>query len=488
MISVEDLRTCVRNGIDFVKSQKDIADVEIFASWNEHITVRLNYTSDILCNGVQEPKSTQVNGIGLFAVFKTGKEIKVGFGSVSNTMSPKGVAEAFQKAKRNKIHDPDFKSLPESAGKPVLENYHDPAVMDISDETIVDLGWRGLKGALTEFNQKYFDKSIIIGGDITIRKERMAIASTKGIDDFDESTILTANMTAMVEKEKVKGAGWNTSTHVSQFNPEEAGHESAESAIKTIGGERISSGTYNVIFGRQPLTDLFINIVIPALSLSSVNASDTPFLGKLGKKIASDLLTVYDDGIIKGAIGSKKISCEGIPTGRTDLIHQGLLVGFLSNNYLSKKLGNVFATFIPRNGFRYSKGIRSHTVQPRICPTNIIIESKEKVDSRTLLSKINDGIYIGRIWYTYPINGLAAGDFTSTIIADSYLVKGGKIVKPLRPNTVRINSNIMDILHNIIAVSKDTKQTIVWGGEEVVIAPEIAVQGVKLDNIAGFIT
>ncbi len=484
MIGVEELRTCVRSGIDFIKSQKDIIDVEIFASWNEHITVRLNYTSDIPCNGVQEPKSTQIGGIGLFVVFKSGKEIKVGFGSVSNNISPKGIAEAFQKAKRNKIHDPDFQSLPVPVEKPALENYHDPATMEISDETIVDLGWRGLKGSLTEFNRKHFDRSVIIGGDVTIRKERMAIASTKGVDDFDESTILTANMTSMIEKEKVKGAGWSTSTHLSYFNPEEAGFESAESAIKTIGGERIPSGTYNVVFGRQPLTDLFINIIIPALSLSSINASDTPFLGKLGKKIAPDLLTVYDDGTIKGAIGSKRISCEGIPTGRTDLINHGFLTGFLSNNYFSRKLGNIFATFVPRNGFRYSKGVRSHEILPRICPTNIVVEGKEEVDMQSLLSKINDGIYIGRIWYTYPVNGLAAGDFTSTITADSYIIKGGKIVKPLRPNTVRINSNILNILQNIIAVSKDKKQTIVWGGEEVVVAPEIAVQGVKLDNIS----
>ena len=487
MIGVEELRNCVRKGVDFIKKQKDVVDAEIFASWNELITVRLNYTSDIPCNGVHEPKSTQLSGVGVQVVFNAGKQMKIGFGCVSNNITPKGIAEAFQKARKNKIYDPDFKSLPLPIGKPVLENYHDPAVMEINDETIVNLGWRGLKGALEEYRQKHFDKSIIIGGDVTIVKERMAIASTKGIDDFDESTILTANITSMIEKERVKGTGWNTNTHLSNFNPEESGRESAERAINTIGGERISSGTYDVIFGRQPVTELFVNIVIPALSLSSVNTSNTPFIGKLGQKVASELLTVYDDGTIKGAIGSKKISCEGIPTGRTLLINNGFLVGFLANNYLSKKLENNLASFVPRNGFRYEKGGRNYHMQPRIYPTNIVIEGKEETDSETLLSKINNGIYIGRIWYTYPINGLAAGDFTSSIVADSYLVREGKIVKPLKPNTVRINNNIKDILNNIIAVSKDKKQTIVWGGEEVVLAPEIAVRGVKLDNISGFI-
>src|SRR3989338_1921854 len=269
MADIEELRTCVRNGIDFAKNQKDVIDAEIFASWNEHITVRLNYTSDIPCNGVHEPKSTQFNGIGLFVVFKAGKEIKVGFGSVPNNVTAKGVVEAFQKARKNKVYDPDFKSLPVSMGKPVLENYHDPAVMEIGDEAIVDLGWRGLKGALTEYNQNHFDKSIIVGGDITVIKQRMAIASTKGIDEFDESTILTTNITSMVEREGVKGTGWCASTHLSDFKPEDAGCDSVLSAINTIGGERISTGTYNVVFGRQPVTDLFKNIVIPALSLSS---------------------------------------------------------------------------------------------------------------------------------------------------------------------------------------------------------------------------
>ena len=191
--------------------------------------------------------------------------------------------------------------------------------------------------------------------------------------------------------------------------------------------------------------------------------------------------------MVQSAVGSKKVTCEGIPTGRTDLINNGFLVGFLANNYFSRKLENIFTSFVPRNGFRYQNGGRYHNVQPKICPTNIVIEGKEEVPNEALLTKINDGVYIGRIWYTYPINGLAAGDFTSTIVADSYIVKMGKIYKPLKPNTVRLNNNILDILNNIIAVSSEKKQTIVWGGEEVVLAPEIAVEGVKLDSISGFL-
>ncbi|MCQ9206185.1 MAG: metallopeptidase TldD-related protein, partial [Omnitrophica bacterium] len=101
-----------------------------------------------------------------------------------------------------------------------------------------------------------------------------------------------------------------------------------------------------------------------------------------------------------------------------------------------------------------------------------------------LLSGIREGLYRGRIWYTYPINGMAAGDFTSTIIADSFLIKDGKLSTPLKPNTIRINSNISHILNNVRSVTKEKKATLVWAAEEAVIAPEIRVTGVRLDGIA----
>ena len=57
---------------------------------------------------------------------------------------------------------------------------------------------------------------------------------------------------------------------------------------------------------------------------------------------------------------------------------------------------------------------------------------------------------------------------------------------PLKPNTVRISDNIHNILSNIVGIGKDVKGTLVWAADEVIYAPEIAVRGVKIDEIAGF--
>src|SRR5207249_12125603 len=80
--------------------------------------------------------------------------------------------------------------------------------------------------------------------------------------------------------------------------------------------------------------------------------------------------------------------------------------------------------------------------------------------------------------------GCAPGDFTCTVVGDSYIIRDGRIAEPLRANTIRINDNIATILNNVVGVTKDVRGTVVWG--EVAYTPEIAVSGVRVDAIASF--
>ena len=486
MRTLDELRRCAAKGLDYLKSQKDVKEAEIFVSCNDILTVRLNYTSDISCNGVHEPKNVVGWGVGILAVFGTQNGVKVGFGSESGDLSLNAIKRALEKARRGAVKDPDFKSLPvPSETSPSLISYHDERVMKLDDEGMVALGWRALSGALITFKESGYMKSLIVNGDVTVLKERMAVANTSGIYDYDESTILMAAITTMIEEEQAKGTGWVTATYLSRFDPEEAGLMAAKSAIGTVGGKRIESGNYKVVLGRQPVTEIFSGLLVPSLTLSSVDAGSSPFTGKLGEKIASDIVSVYDDGAVPGEIGSKKITCEGLPTGRTDLINKGKLVGFLANYYYAKKCENL-GEFSPRSGFRFGGGGRSFRHSTGIFATNIVVEGSEEVTSEELVSQVKDGIYIGRIWYVYPINALARADFTGTVAGDSYIIRDGRLAEPLKPNTVRIRDNFVRALANIRGVSREKKSTLVWGSEEVVIAPEISVDEVSLENIAQF--
>jgi predicted Zn-dependent protease len=72
-------------------------------------------------------------------------------------------------------------------------------------------------------------------------------------------------------------------------------------------------------------------------------------------------------------------------------------------------------------------------------------------------------------------------------VGDSYLIRDGRIAAPLRANAVRISDNITSVLEGVLGVTTEAKGTMVWAADEVVYAPSIAVAGLRVDEIAGFV-
>lgn len=351
MISTAELAKAVEQALAYLKSAEQVTDAEVFAASNGNLLARLNYTSHIPCNGVEEPKSSESYGLGITAAFKTEAGMTIGFGSEPSDLSLDGVKRALEKARRGAVADPEFSSLPRPTGeRRRLRRYHDPKLMKIRDEELVEAGWRVLHGSLKTFlnsprlaelagdETRIKELGLIVGGDVTIQQERIAIASTAMSEvQTDESTLIMAFITAMVEAKASKGSGCSAGTHLDRFT-DDAGVEAARNALAAIGGERIKGGTYTVIFGRQPVADFLNNLILPSLSLGNFYSDSSPFMGRLGKRVASSRLTVYDHGAQRGLMGSKGITCEGLPTGKTRLIQRGKLVGLLANYYERQRI------------------------------------------------------------------------------------------------------------------------------------------------------
>jgi len=512
MIPIRQLQKAAEEGLAFLRTQDDVEEAEVFVSSNGTLLTRLNYTSHIPCNGVEEPKSIANYGTGVQAAFRgsDGGARRVGFGSETSDITLDGVRSALDKARKGAVDDPEFTTLARPTGEQRrLGNYHDPKLMEMKDADLVDCGWKVHNGALRIFEtseslstlvdrpEKLGELGLIISGDVTILQERIAIASHAMPEvQTDESTLVMSFITSMVEREEAKGSGYGASTTLAGFS-DEAGREAAQNAIAGIGGVRVPTGDYKVVFGREATMEILHYIVMPGLSTGMFYAAGSPFMGKLGQQIASPKLSIYDDGSAAGLVGSKGITCEGLPTGRTDLIKDGKLVGLLSNHYESQrlqrdekakeKLGvdpkDAASAFVPRNGFRFARGGGRHfSTQPSIHPTNVIVPG-EISSTEDICRLVGDGLYIGRIWYTYPVNGLRAGDFTGTVVADSYMIRDGKLAEPIRANSIRINENIHNVLNGVIGVSKEGKPVLVWAADEIVYAPEIAVEKVHVDAI-----
>ncbi len=111
---------------------------------------RLNYTSHIPCNGVEEPKSTESWGFGIQVALADGRTgVRLGFGSEPSDLTPAGVAaRARQGAARRGART---RSSARCRGRPApraaaLGRHHDPGVDLLDDAELVEAGWKVLGG------------------------------------------------------------------------------------------------------------------------------------------------------------------------------------------------------------------------------------------------------------------------------------------------------------------------------------------------------
>ena len=101
---------------------------------------------------------------------------------------------------------------------------------------------------------------------------------------------------------------------------------------------KVATQKVPVIFEPRTARSLLDNI-FDAVNGDSMYRHESFLAGKLGEKIASDKLTVIDDGTIPGLFGTSPFDDEGVPTRRTVVIEKGVLKSYLLNTYTARKLG-----------------------------------------------------------------------------------------------------------------------------------------------------
>lgn len=510
MINIKELEQSVRRALEILKDDEQVASAMVFASANQRTVGRLVYTTHFPCNGLEEPKSESDMGIGVEIVMvKDGRKL-VGFGHEPNDLSEEAVYRALTKAKRDAVEDPEFFAfMPEdyfSHPSTLPEGYHDAAYMDLAEEKEAELlaqvGWDTITGAVEALKShpSIVDADgLILNGDNFFIRERMAVGTTGGTLKSDESTVVLTFLTAMIEQKQGKGSAWDVGTIVSKLEAKALGKRAVEAAIRNTGGTRVKSGTYTVVFGPQAVAELVGSLLAPHLNLGMVDFGASLFTGQLGQQALSPLLSIYDDATRIGAAGSKRFTGEGAPTSRVDLVKDGVVAGFLSNYYLtrkaleqeeefSQKLGasphDVIDRIAPYNGFRFSLGGgRSAASGVGVNATNLVIESTQAMPNDDVIKNVENGLYIGRLWYTYPIGGFASGIISGTAIADCYKIENGKLTTPILPNTLRLEDNIGRMMKEVIAVGDTAVPTILWASDEITHAPLLAVSDVTFHEI-----
>lgn len=147
------------------------------------------------------------------------------------------------------------------------------------------------------------------------------------------------------------------------------------------------------------------------------------FAGKLGKKVASDKVTLIDDGSFAGEWGSLGIDDEGILTRKNVLIEGGVLKNYLLGRMDGKRMGLAPTGSCRRENYRFAPS--SRMTNTYIAPgTDKFGDMVESIDKGLFVKGINAGSV-----------DPATGEFNFNT-GETYLIEKGEITVPLMSATL----------------------------------------------------
>jgi PmbA protein len=179
--------------------------------------------------------------------------------------------------------------------------------------------------------------------------------------------------------------------------------------------------------------------VIGALNGERVLQGASFLKDSMDEKIASERLSIIDDGTREKGMASAPFDGEGVPTMKNTLVENGILKSFIYNTSAAKRAGTESTGNASRRGFTSLPGIGTHNVYllPGKHTRNEIIAST----GRGLLLKGLTG---------YGINSVS-GNFSGG--ASGFWVENGKILYPVKGLTIA--GKATDILNDIDMMGTD---------------------------------
>jgi PmbA protein len=127
-------------------------------------------------------------------------------------------------------------------------------------------------------------------------------------------------------------------SHSNLDSPANVGRRAAERTVRRLGARKVPTQKAPVIFDSITARSLIGNI-FEAVEGDAIYRKASFLEGKLGERVASENVTVIDDGTLPALFGTSPFDDEGVPSRRTVVIDRGVLRNYLLNTYTACKLG-----------------------------------------------------------------------------------------------------------------------------------------------------
>ncbi|QCI17790.1 metalloprotease TldD [Buchnera aphidicola (Acyrthosiphon lactucae)] len=296
---------------------------------------------------------------------------------------------------------------------------------------------------------------IEVNANLTGSYEQILIASTDGNLVSDIRPLVQFSISVLVEdrgkRERGRSGGGSRTDYNFFLNKDDFSREiridywskeAVRIALLNLSSKEAPSGTFPVVLGSGWPGVLLHEAVGHGLEGDFNRRGTSIFTNMIGKKVASELCTIIDDGTIKDQRGSLSIDDEGTPGQYNILIENGILKKYMQDKLNARLMG----TESTGNGRRESY---SYLPMPRMTNT-YMLSGNSKIDD--IIKSVHYGVYA--VNFSGGQVDITSGKFVFST-AEAYLIKQGKIITPIK-NTTLIGSGL-EVMQQISMVGDDLK-------------------------------
>ncbi|MHA1208342.1 MAG: TldD/PmbA family protein [Candidatus Freyarchaeota archaeon] len=383
----------------------------------------------------------------------------VGFG-FCNSLDKRKLEETTEKAvKIAKSSKPDdnWSELPHPSSFPVVRGVYDKRVTELSVEDMVEIADRMLRAT------EDYDKRVMpYWGGVGLGYAAHGIINSHGVEGYQRGTVIGCMMGTVAREGDRVSPECSETDHKRSLNidPERVGQEAARLAVDSLRPKKAETGSYTVILAQDALASLLGYTFVQAISGDNVIRDKSAYKGRIGALVASETLTVEDDGTLEGGLNTSTFDAEGTPTRRTLIIENGVLKNYIFDNYFGRLAG------VESTGNAKRKG---YATTPSISPTNLSIKEGRK-DPEDMISEIDHGFFIHDVQGAHSSNP-ESGE-VSVVATPCWKIEKGEITDPIKG--AMLAGNIYEMLKNVRSIGNNVRQL------SYLVAPWVSFSDVRI--------
>lgn len=259
--------------------------------------------------------------------------------------------------------------------------------------------------------------------------QNIAIANSEGLYIEDSRTHTRISINAVAEKNGqmqtgAVGPGAHKGVEFARgLDMKSLGRESARMAKVMAEAEYCKAGVIPVVINNAFGGVIFHEACGHGLEATSVAKGTSVFSGKIGERLADDIVTAIDDGTIPNEWGSANIDDEGSKTRRNVLMENGILKSYLIDKFNGRRMGMQSTGSGRRQSYRFAPTSRM---------TNTYIANGKSTEKQ-IIENTEFGLFAKDLGGGSVNPGTGEFNFS---VREGYMIRNGIIAEPVRGATL----------------------------------------------------